>query len=290
MNINGKTTVFGIIGDPIEHTMSPFIHNIISRAVGIDAVYVPFRANGDMVNITKGLYALGVKGINVTVPYKTKIIPQLYMVEEVAQRIGAVNTLKYTEEGYKGYNTDILGLDRELIKEGISLDNRNVVILGAGGAARAVAFMCAGKAVSSITIVNRTLAKAESIKESLVEYLIAKGNFSLGEKIYVMTAEELKQRGEGGYVAFQCTNVGLSPKVDECVICDEAFYEKVEIGIDLIYKPARTRFMKYVEEAGGRAFNGLRMLIYQAVCSYEIWNDIKVPDEVVGLIEEKMLK
>ncbi|MBR4720052.1 MAG: shikimate dehydrogenase, partial [Lachnospiraceae bacterium] len=154
-DINGQTAVYGIIGNPIGHTLSPVIHNTISEKLGINSVYVPFVANDDLKSIVRGLYSLGVKGINVTVPYKTDIISELTGVDSFACGIGAVNTLKYTENGYYGYNTDILGLERELEDVGISLEGRNVVLLGAGGAARAVAFMCVSKSPASVTIVNR---------------------------------------------------------------------------------------------------------------------------------------
>ena len=280
MNINGKTAVYGIIGKPIEHTMSPAIHNHLSQALGIDSVYVPFRTDGNLEDTVRGLYSLGVQGINVTVPYKTEIIKELGGVDTLAGAVGAVNTLKYTENGFYGYNTDVMGLERELDSEGISLQGRHVVILGAGGAARAAAFMCILKSPATLTIVHRTKAKAEEIRTSLLAYA-KENNIGAGEKdIRTMEPSDINSLPESGYIAFQCTNVGLYPDVDSCIINNDSFFEKTETGIDLIYKPETTLFMKKVANAGGKAYNGLKMLVYQAVCAYEIWNGISVPRNV----------
>ncbi len=286
-NIDGQTAVYGIIGNPIGHTLSPVIHNTISEKMGINSVYVPFRADDDLKAMTKGLFSLGVKGVNVTVPYKTDIIGELCGLDPLAKEIGAVNTLKYTKEGYYGYNTDILGLDRELEDEGIDLKGKDTVILGAGGAARAVAFLCASKSPASITIVNRTKSKAQAIEADIKAY---PGNSAGSETTVVksLTTEDIGAYDRDGIIVFQCTNLGLSPHENECVIADRGFYDRVSAGIDLIYRPAETLFMKYVKSAGGRAYNGLKMLIYQAVCACEIWNEIKLPEEVIREIEKTL--
>ena len=287
--INGKTAVYGIIGNPIGHTMSPLIHNTISEELGINSVYVPFVADDDLDSIVRGLYSLGVKGINVTVPYKTDIIGRLCGVDPMAERIGAVNTLKYTGNGYYGYNTDILGLDRELADEGVALKGRHVVLLGAGGAARAVAFLCASKEPASITIVNRTLAKGQAICTDICDY-VKKAETGMDiSGIRAVTFEDTGRLDGEDLVVFQCTNVGLSPNDNDCVVEDKEFYSKVSVGVDLIYRPSRTVFMKRVEAEGGRAYNGLKMLIYQAVCAYEIWNGITVPESVIAKTEKLLL-
>lgn len=285
MKINGQTALYGIIGNPIKHTSSPAIHNHISEAMGIDSVYVPFVANDDLETVVNGLYALGVRGLNVTVPYKSDVMKYLCGIDDMAGRIGAVNTLKYSEGGYYGYNTDILGLKRELDEEGISLKGRDTVILGAGGAARAVAFLCASREPASVAIVNRTKDKACDIKKDVLVYAEETGMPEPDKNIRAVALDDIDELKGSDLIVFQCTNVGLSPWDDECVLNDEAFYNKVAVGVDLIYKPAVTRFMKYVEDAGGKAYNGLKMLLYQAVCAYEIWNEVSVPDTVIHDIE-----
>lgn len=283
--IDGHTAVFGIIGNPIGHTLSPVIHNTISEAMGINAVYVPFAANGNLSSMVNGLYSLGVTGVNVTVPYKTEIIPYLSGIDPLAKEIGAVNTLKYTENGYYGYNTDILGLKRELEDEGVSLKGRDIVLLGAGGAARAVAFLCASSSPASITIVNRTLSKAFDICKDIEVYASGQEMPSGDFRVNAVALEDINTLRCTDYIVFQCTNIGLSPDDDACVLDDQDFYDRVSVGIDLIYKPAVTKFMKNVTDAGSKAYNGLKMLIYQAVSAYEIWNDLRVNDAVAGDLE-----
>lgn len=288
MNINGETRVLGIIGNPIRHTMSPLIHNLISERQNRNMVYLPFAVEKDVTAAVRGAYALGIAGMNVTVPYKTAVIDCLTEVEELAGRIGAVNTLVRTAEGFKGYNTDISGLERELESEKIVLKNRPALLLGAGGAARAVAFLCARKQAGSITILNRTLDKAEAIAADVRIYLNETGQAD--RPVITMPLSEYGQLKERDYVAFQCTQLGLYPNVDTAVIEDTAFYKKVEVGVDLIYNPKITKFMRYVEENGGRAYNGLKMLLYQGISAYELWNQTLVSEDIIQEIYEALLQ
>ena len=142
MNINGKTRTCGLIGNPVEHTMSPVIHNTLAEELDINMVYVPFLVEKDLQEAVAGAYALNIQGMNVTVPYKSDVLGSLQECDELAKNIGAVNTLVRTKEGYKGYNTDMTGLFRAMNSYGITIKGQKVIILGAGGAARAVAFLC----------------------------------------------------------------------------------------------------------------------------------------------------
>ena len=171
MNIDGKTRLLGLLGDPVEHTMSPVIHNTLSDVLGFNEVYVPFHTTSEgLKNAVKGAYDLNILGMNATVPHKNAVIDMLVDIDAGAKAIGAVNTLVRVEGGYKGYNTDMMGLSRELDVYGISLKERNAVILGAGGAARAVAYMCAAKGCKKVFVLNRTLQKAESIASDMNRY------------------------------------------------------------------------------------------------------------------------
>lgn len=138
MEINGYTRTCGVMGNPVEHTMSPAIHNTLAKELKENLVYVPFRVpEGQVKEAVEGAYALNLLGCNVTVPYKSDVIPYLKEIDGLAERIGAVNTLVRTEGGFKGYNTDMPGLLRAIQSEGIELKNKTVVILGAGGASKA---------------------------------------------------------------------------------------------------------------------------------------------------------
>lgn len=299
MNIDGRTNVIGLIGNPVEHTLSPVIHNGISERMGISSVYVPFRVESDgLAAAVSGAYELNIKGLNVTVPHKNDVIESLVELDEAARQIGAVNTLVRVDEkhGYKGYNTDMLGLRRQIKEDGISLKGEIVVILGAGGAAKAVVYMCLLEGARKIYLLNRTIAKAEQIADSMnqayaegkiVESGTIESSNSNVEKeqamVIPLALSDYKQvlEAEDDFVAFQATSIGLSPNVEQVVLEDAAFYKKVKVGVDLIYNPAVTKFMQLVTEHGGKAYNALKMLLYQGVIAYELWHNITVPAEVI---------
>ncbi len=281
--INGSTRTCGLIGNPVEHTMSPMIHNTLADMEKRNMVYVPFHVRaGNVEQAVNGAYALNILGLNVTVPYKSEVIPYLSNVDDMAEKIGAVNTLVRTEHGYKGYNTDILGLYRAMCSENISLQDEHVIILGAGGAARAVAFLCLIKGAAHVYILNRTLEKAEEVAGEVNHALDTHCVSAMPLADYQMLPKERK------YLAIQATSVGLYPNVDDVVIADTAFYHRIHTGYDLIYKPSNTRFMSLVKAAGGQAYHGLKMLLYQGVIAYELWNHVSVKEEDALAIYSKM--
>ena len=185
---------------------------------------------------------------------------------DAALDIGAVNTLSRIRGGYRGYNTDFSGFMRELDKLDIQVNGKNVIVLGAGGAAKAVMYSLKRLGARHIDILNRNKDKAESI-------------FGGQPNITIRGFRDWRSIPEGKYICIQCTSVGLSPDDDACVIEDEDFFDLVDSAVDLIYKPKETAFMKKVAAHGGRAYNGLRMLVYQAVSSYEFFMKKEVPEE-----------
>lgn len=277
MNINGCTRTCGLIGNPVEHTMSPAIHNTLAEAMDRNLVYVPFHVeSGRVRQAVEGAYALNLLGCNVTVPYKSQVIPYLKELDPLAERIGAVNTLVRTEGGFKGYNTDMPGLARAMEADGVKTAGEKVLVLGAGGVARAVAMMLADTA-SEILIMNRTVEKAREIAEEV-------NTFAGRELAGAMAVGDYGKLPDGErYLAIQATNVGMFPRVDEAVIEDREFYKRIHTGYDLIFNPVRTRFMELTAEAGGRAFNGLKMLLYQGIIAYELWTGTRV----TGDLEER---
>lgn len=281
MTVDGNTKVLGIIGNPVRHTKSPAIHNTISAELNKNMVYVPFEVTGDVSVAVKGAYELGIHGMNVTVPYKTDVISSLCDVDDLAKRIGAVNTLVRTDNGYKGYNTDMLGLERAVKSEGIELEGCTAVLLGAGGAARAAAFMCAKNKASKLYILNRTVSKAEEIAEDIRKY---NDEASIDCEVVTLAIDQYASILEDNLVVFQCTKIGLNES-DGAVVEDISFYEKISYGVDLIYREG-TKFAVLTKEAGGKAFTGLKMLMYQGIIAYELWNDLSVPENVVELVEK----
>ena len=283
-NINGYTRTCGLIGNPVEHTLSPVIHNTLAKELGDNLVYVPFHVpEGHVEEAVKGAYALNLLGMNVTVPYKSDVIGVLQEMDPLAEKIGAVNTLVRVEAGYKGYNTDMPGLYRAMCSDGVMLKDAKVLILGAGGVARAVAMLLAEKDAGEVIILNRTVERGQKIAEEIHSLW---GN----KKVSAMALSEYHTLPVGEqYLAIQATNVGMYPKVDEVIIEDMDFYKKIHTGYDLIFNPARTRFMQMVEEQGGRSFNGLKMLLYQGIIAYELWTGQQVVDELARQVHEKML-
>lgn len=280
--IDGRTRLCGLIGNPVEHTMSPVIHNTLAARCGHNLVYVPFPVeSGKLEEAVKGAYALNVLGMNVTVPYKSEVIDCLVETDELAAQIGAVNTLVRTQGGYKGYNTDMSGLHRAMKSEGIRIEGEEIILLGAGGAARAVAYLCGAQKAERVYLLNRTADKAERVA--------AEVNRAYGREMAVpMLLSDYRKLPDGKFLAIQGTSVGLSPHDEDVVIEDSAFYRKIHTGFDLIYKPFTTRFMRLVREAGGEACNGLKMLLYQGIIAYELWNQVEIAEEEAGFLYEKM--
>lgn len=281
MTVNGQTKTCGLIGNPVEHTLSPVIHNMLAEITGRNLVYVPFRVEGEnLADAVKGAAALGIQGLNVTVPYKERIIPFLEGVDALAQRIGAVNTLVQAPGGYKGYNTDMPGLYRAMLSDGVSVDGEDVIILGAGGVARAVAVMLSEKA-GRIFILNRTEQKADAIAEEV-------NGYAGRQAVKAMPLSLWKDLPDGKYLAVQATSVGMHPCIDDVLIADADFYKRIHTGYDLIYNPFETRFMKLIQKEGGQAFNGLKMLLYQGIIAYELWNGLSVSEKQADRIYERL--
>lgn len=284
MEINGFTRTCGLIGNPVEHTMSPVIHNTLSDRLNQNIRYVPFHVNDGLLGeAVKGAWALHLLGLNVTVPYKSDVIPFLCEIDPLAERIGAVNTLVRTEGGYKGYNTDMPGLYRAMCEDGICVENEEVVILGAGGVARAVAMLLLEKKAAHVTILNRTVERAKKVADEV-------NGYAGHELVEALPLEEYGKLSGKKYLVIQATNVGMSPKVDEAPIEDEEFYELVHTGYDLIFNPLETKFMRHVREHGGKAFCGYKMLLYQGIIAYEYWTGLHVDDALAAEVYARMLE
>lgn len=281
--INGHTRTCGLIGNPVEHTLSPVIHNTLAELTGENLVYVPFHVpTGYVEDAVKGASALNLLGMNVTVPYKSDVIPHLKDIDPMAAQIGAVNTLVRAEGGYKGYNTDNPGLYRAMCVDGVEITGEKVLILGAGGVARAVAMLMAQKGAAQVILLNRTPEHAQKIADEVNE--ITGTNVAEGRAL-----EDYKNLDtDGKYLAIQATSVGMHPNVEDVVIADEAFYQKIHTGYDLIFNPWETRFMKLVKEQGGRAFNGSKMLLYQGIIAYELWTGKQISEDHAQIVYRKM--
>ena len=276
MEINGKTKVLGVIGNPIEHTLSPVIHNTLCKLLGIDAVYVPIHVENDIATAINGLSAAGIYGLNITVPYKQDVMQVLTGVDDDAAEIGAVNTLVRSNGGYRGYNTDMPGLKRALRNKGVDIEGKKAIILGAGGAARAVSFMLKNAGASKIYLINRSFDKAQAIADE-------------NELITPVAVEDYKLIPDDKYIMFQCTSLGLK-EGDGRLIEDDNFYKMAEYGYDLIYNPAVTPFLATLEKLGIKNDNGLTMLLYQAIIAFELWFGVKISQENANIVYAELCK
>ena len=282
MKIDGKTRTCGLIGNPVEHTLSPMIHNNLAKMLGINLVYVPFLVEEDgLAKAVEGAYELNLLGMNVTVPHKSAVIAGLKEIDELAEKIGAVNTLVRCEDGYKGYNTDMSGLFRAMQTEDIHIKGENVLLLGAGGAARAVAFLCTQCGAKQIYICNRTMEKAQEVAKEIRE----RAEF---DRIEAVQYEDIANLPGDKFLAIQCTSVGLHPNVTDVVLADGPVYDRIHTGVDLIYRPYETQFMKLVKAHGGKTMNGLKMLLYQGIIAFELWTGCDVTEEQAEPILQKM--
>ncbi len=285
--MDAKTKLCCLIGNPVEHSLSPMIHNTLSERMGINMVYTAFKVESDRVgDAIKGAEALGFNGLNVTVPHKCAVIPYLADIDPLAAKIGAVNTLVKTDNGFKGYNTDIIGLGRQLDEENIIIRDNSVIILGAGGASKAVTYLCAQKGAKKIWLLNRSADKARELSQEV--------NVHFGDVVVPLALDAYNAIPEGKYPVIQTTSVGLHPNVDSAPIENDDFYEYVSDGVDIIFNPSETKFVRKCKAHGAKAYNGLKMLLYQGIAAYELWNCIEITqetaDELLGMMEKELCR
>ena len=214
---SGRARVCGVIGNPVGHSLSPLMHNFYARALGLDFMYVPCLVDNHRVeDAVKGAWALGFAGLNVTVPHKQRVMPFMRELDDSAAGIGAVNTLVRMEDGYKGYNTDAAGLLRLMTEHGIAIGGRHCLLLGAGGAAKAAAYLLMKEGAASITVLNRTLPRAQALAEEM--------NRRFGkETMQAAALADWTRLERDDYLAVQTTSVGMYPDTDRAPVEDPAF-------------------------------------------------------------------
>lgn len=270
--ITGKTKIVGIFGDPIEHTLSPIIHNAAFRELKIDYCYVPFLVKREKLKeATEAIRALNMVGVNITVPHKEAVIEYLDELSDEAKFIGAVNTI--LNEGGKliGYNTDSYGFVKSLKEEGIELNDKNILLLGAGGAAKAVAYGVLREG-ANLFVFNRTHSKAYSLRES----------FNSIGKVEVL---EKLDRDKIEYFQIVINSTSLGLKKEDPMPIHPSYLSNRHIYIDLIY--FETPLMKEAAKRGAKVISGLGMLLWQAVRAFEIWTKRVAPVEVMTKILKK---
>lgn len=261
MRVNGKTTITGIIGWPVQHTLSPAMHNAAFEALSLDYCYVPFPVSPhDLKDAIRAIRALNIRGINVTVPHKETVIRYLDQVDPGASFIGAVNTIVNTEGSLTGYNTDGKGFMQSLSENRINLANKDILIIGAGGAARAVGYALVQQ-VKSVSLFGRTKVRVQKLADDLHRI---KKNALLCNDLSALAKY---------HMIINATPLGL--KDDDPLPLDTSSLRPGQIVYDLIYK--KTRLLDVASGKGCIAFDGLGMLLWQGVSAFELWTGQK-PD------------
>ncbi len=271
MKITGKTKTYAVLGQPIQHTHSPPMHNAALRALEMDAVYLPYEVAPDqLMEVLHAMRAMGFGGVNLTIPHKEVAFAGITDLDESAQLVGAVNTVQFTEAGLKGFSTDGYGI-LQAIEEafGISVKGRSVSVVGCGGAGRSMALVCAREGAASITLWNRTPARAEQVAAEIGDVPVQLVT-DLEADAAVIRASEL---------IIQATSVGMKPG-DSSPLPADCFREGQKL-IDTIYVLEETPIMQLARSAGAEAVNGLGMLLHQGAKSFEIWTGVPAPVEVM---------
>lgn len=269
ITINGKTKVYGIIGNPVSHSLSPAMHNSGFTTLGENRVYVPFHVE-NLAEAIAGIKELSIQGASVTIPHKEDIIPYLDRVDPVAHKIGAVNTLHVeVEDGKKllcGSNTDWIGANRALLEKTI-LKNKKVVLLGAGGSARAIGFGLQEEG-AQVVLCSRTESRGKALAKDL------------DCDWYSLNALSALQ----GDILVNATSVGMNE--DKSPVPVEILQE-YSVVMDIVYSPLHTRLIRLAKEAGCETVNGLEMLLFQGVAQFELWTGQPAPISVMREVVRK---
>ncbi|MBR0163748.1 MAG: shikimate dehydrogenase [Lachnospiraceae bacterium] len=285
--INAETVCCALLGHPVGHSLSPVLHNALAARLGVNMVYTAFDVDRDGLQAAiDGAYALGIRGLNITVPHKQAVMDLLAGTDESASLAGAANTLVYSAKngGYIGYNTDMTGLLRAVTSDGISLKGADVVIIGAGGVARAVFCMCVQEMVRRVYVLNRTKEHAAHLCAEIAQ----KTGFHASEAMGLDGYGTLLSKKDLQAVCFQCTSVGMHPLTESMPVEDPAFFEVTKAVYDLIYRPEETRFLREAAARGAVTHNGLRMLLYQGVAAFEHWFDVQVTKDMIEEVYQEM--
>lgn len=276
--ITGKTKLLGIIGNPVEHSLSPVMHNAAIADLGLDYIYVPFPVKPeDLSKVLAGFRAVDLGGFSITIPHKQAIIPLLTEISDDAANIGAVNTVWRTASGWKGTNTDAAGFVAPLKAMALDWTKMTPVILGHGGAARAVVAGLTNLGCREIHVVGRNPDKLARFYQSWSHAP------NIISRLKIHSWDNLSSLIPAADLLVNTTPVGMSPRVDASPV-NESIMEKLKqnaIVYDLIYTPNPTQFLKLAQAQGAKTLDGLEMLLQQGVVALEIWLQQPVPVDVM---------
>lgn len=270
MILDQHTELYGVVGYPLGHSLSPIMHNTAFQVSRLNAVYLAFETKG-IDDCLRGMKALGIKGLSVTLPFKSRVIPLLDDVDSQARRIGAVNTIVNDNGRLKGYNTDGIGILKSLEEEVIDLSNRKCLLIGAGGAARAIGFTLKERG-TEVTVANRSIGSGEILAKFLGCPFVP-----------LKDIEKIKAD-----LIVQATPVGMYPHTDQCLIPEHLLRESIVV-MDIIYNPIETRVLKLAREHGCKTISGLSMFIHQGAEQFRLWTGFEPPlKEMTSAVREAL--
>jgi shikimate dehydrogenase len=290
MDINGHTKLVGLIGHPVEHSLSPAMHNSAFAALSLNWCYVPLPVLPERLReAIAGLRALGFVGANVTVPHKEAVMSHLDEVTPEAQAIGAVNTIAMSlavvcEGRNIGYNTDWQGFLTALSEGGFDSQGKRAVVLGAGGAARAAVYALA-HAGAQVTILNRTLARAQALVQDFSRLFP-----SLPFRFFSFTSQALEKQTTEAHLLVNTTPVGMWPEVDQSPWPEDLGFPGHLTVFDLVYNPRQTKLLRQARAAGAKGIGGLGMLVHQGAAAFELWTGEKAPVETMWAAASQALR
>lgn len=274
MVISGETMVYGVIGDPIEHSLSPVIQNAAFVTSKLDSIFIAFKVRcGETGNALAGMRALGLAGLNVTMPHKNAVLSFLDEVDPTAKLLGAVNTIQNKSGKLVGFNTDAIGALNALRENGVDPKGKKVVLLGAGGAARAIAYAL-GKEAAELSILSRTIKPAAELADNLFR------QFNSKVIVYQLSPLTVKANLVDADLLINATSVGMAPDSDETLVPTKLLKPNLAV-MDIVYNPIETKLARDAKAAGANVVSGVEMLIYQGAASFEIWTGCQAPVEVM---------
>jgi shikimate dehydrogenase len=269
-------TLYGLIGQSLAHSISPVIHKIIFDRMDISACYHLLEVEEYMLEDTvKDLMSVGSIGVNVTIPYKIKIMKYMDELAPEAEAIGAVNCILFGKHGTIGYNTDYFGFGSMLERHNIEIAGKNATVMGTGGAARTVISYLLDHGIDNIIIVTRNIRNSDLLTKNQNYRRIKRIDYSHLSMI------------ASGDLIINCTPCGMYPNIDESPVNIDTL-SGFDTAIDIIYNPLETKFLRQARQAGLRAVNGLYMLVSQAVAAQEIWHDVRFRQSNIDEIYKKV--
>lgn len=285
--IDGRTKLIGLLATPIGHSLSPKMHNLAFKKLGLNCAYMAFEVgNEQLADVVTGMRALEVRGFNVSMPNKTKILPLLDELSPAAQFAGAVNSVVNENGKLIGHITDGTGYMRSLKEAGVEVKGKKMTLMGAGGAATAIAIQAALDGVAEISIFNRddefferAVKNAAIINEEIKESSCKANVYRLED------LNQLKKEIDSSYILTNGTGVGMKPLEGESLIPDSSWLRPELIISDVVYIPRKTKLLEQAESVGCKAINGLGMMLWQGAKAFEIWTGQEMP---VDFIKEEM--